>query len=521
MTDFSTASILSEPSFSSNNNNVNQNSSIIINNENSSVVTTADDLIAEAFLRCARIRTCFTVWNSKSKTRAKIYIASNQIATVFNKKFLLWRSLIKWRTKAEEQSRISNMSIVAWGWHARRSQRKALHAWRAFCDQAALRRERNRLALTEISYEADQTFRVSYFLQWLAFSSRCSAADSFFRIRTAKTLILVPSIKRWRHRLLKRRLNRVQVQFLQSRIQLQNALRFYDLWFLGVFASRRKMLLDYFAKLESYATWYYERKILLRRCFLSKWRPRTENLVADRFHRRCTLRTCLVQVWRNNKFEKQKKLRNSFESFENNQIQDRNRKMISNCFQNWRRRALQKNLLKMKLTERALAIQKEHFDHWKTKLANAREEKKWKSISSQVRRDFVLKKGFEGLIQSASKICTFTNASSLSKQINATQEHRDPNRTKSFFNRDDDDDNGGYVNQKEQEEIESSLRSLLSAFRNLQNSSGADQLILQDRTISDQSSIKINAVKRQQERERLRNLILRLRETLERISTSK
>lgn len=491
----------------------------------SEIIITSDDLIAEAFLRCARMRTCCVVWRSKSRDRARRYQVAIHVADVFRQKYLAWNVLQQWRKEVDERSRLSSMSIVAWGWQARRSKRRVLAAWRAYCDQIAIRRERTREALSSIKYDADARLQSSCYFSWLGFASRCQAADAFVAFRTNKALQR-SSLRTWRRRLLKKRTEHVQVDFLRSRIVLQNQRKTFDSWFLDSFASKKKQVLDYRAAMEQFATHCYLRNVLLRRCFSAKWVPATRRRIAERFHRRATLKRCLVSLFAP-KFAQHRDLRLRLEYFHH---EIRSKKQVCDVFHRWSRRSqLQRIFVKLD-NRKKLTTKRACFRRWTNKLRQNREETRWKLIGGQVRRNFVLKRGFESLLQCASKICAFNHQHHLFQHqqqqpdlystvnhyhdhhLHHQRYHRDPHK----LNNDNKRDSNRVTHNLSQDEVESTIRSLLSSFRHLMLTHPADQQILLDNAIADTSSVKLGATSRNNERQRLRALILQLRESLSR-----
>ena len=156
---------------------------------------------------------------------------------------------------------------------------------------------------------------------------------------------------------------------------------------------------------------------------------------------------------------------------------------------------------------------------WKQRVEESKEEKQWNQVSSQIRTNLVLKKGFETLVHSSVAMMKFNqqqqqrNNHSQNNNNHRTEQsthHHYFDPTSSLTHREED-----HHSQEEEHLIESRIRSLLSSFRNLMLTNEADQAIIADRELHEStSSVKRNALVRQKERERLRNSIVQLRTEL-------
>lgn len=463
--------------------------------QNHNIPTTADELIAEAFLRCARMRTIFTVWKAKSQdaiTRSKV---ENQVATIFRDKYLIWSSLQKWRNKAEEQGRLSSMSLIAWGWHTKRSQRKVLSTWRTFIEENKIRKLRNLDFLEGIRYEAENNSRLRSFFTWMGFASRGSVATTFRQLRT-NNVTKRRVFAQWKAKLHKRQRQQLIVQFHQSRIQLENVLRFYDRWFLHSFCARHKeRVLDCRGRLDAIAQSFYHRRILLTNCLIGKWVPRYHNSIADRFHRQHQQSMCFSKL--KTQFTTHKSLRLRRENFQ----EKRNINQLEKLFSTWKHRATIQSVFSKIIQERNLKQKKHVLSVFKQRLQDRREEQKWKLIGVQVRREFVLKRGFETLLETSSKLSWKQHQQSgESKKKNSIIASSTGNVTT--------------LNNNNTADNEASIRSLLSSFRDLMLTNGADIQIVSDNEIPDHSSVKKSAIERMKERERLRATIMQLRQNL-------
>lgn len=475
-----------------------------------------ENLVAEAFHRCSLTRAVWHTWTQRANARILRYSALNPIADQFRENYTKWALLKKWRTNCESQHATHSMSLVAWRWRQRRDQRRVLAAWHAATEQAVARRKRIQRELAGIAQEAEVRVALQHFFGWMGFAARAGAAATFLKFKTEKRVKL-RCVRKWRVKWIGERLKQLQVEFLLSRTDnfalavsspsavpcsLRSAASrqavAFRAWF-RFWAQRTARRLAAEAAKESDARQFHCKCLLKKAIFAL--RENWHCALADRIHRRTALFHC-IDSWRG-RFASTASDNERALLFTHHQRQRR----ALHCFRKWKVDSVLHRGFAQFTAAKRRGEQTALLQRWKDRLAEASDAALWLAAAASTKRQLVLRRGFDALLQSSARFSASAAVAEAVRGFDLQQQQQQQRGQMDQLQSSTSSHSTSY-----HVAVEKQIRQLLSQFQQLMLTQAADVQLVLDPLLPE--SVRGAAMSRTREREQLRAAILQLREAL-------